>query len=142
MSGLRPFPVLQDALDAMDPTGHGPVGWSILCSLARAQIRRGSSVVLDGIARAVDVDLCRRVAIEEGAVLVIVLTECTDLENHRARIEGRRREIPNWYELDWPHVERTKSTWIPPAEVDLRLDAVDPAEMNQTRLSQLFQNGS
>ena len=30
MSGLRPYPDLQNALDGMQPVGHGPVGWSIL----------------------------------------------------------------------------------------------------------------
>ena len=30
MSGLRPYPELQHALDAMDPPGHRAVGWSLL----------------------------------------------------------------------------------------------------------------
>ena len=51
MSGLRPYPEMQRALDAMDPPGHRGVGWSLLWALARSQLRRGSSVVLDGVAR-------------------------------------------------------------------------------------------
>ena len=51
MSGLRPYREIQGALDAMDPPGHRDVGWSILWALARAQLRMGSSVVLDGVGR-------------------------------------------------------------------------------------------
>jgi predicted kinase len=106
MSGLRPYPGLQDALDAMTPPGRREVGWSILSALARAQLRRGASVVLDGVARQAEVDLCRRLAASEAASLVVVLTTCSDAGTHRSRVEGRARGIPNWYELDWPHVER------------------------------------
>lgn len=55
MSGLRPFPEMQRALDDMGVVGHRSVGWSILWSLARSQLRLGSSVVLDGVARGPDV---------------------------------------------------------------------------------------
>ena len=52
MSGLRPYPELQTALDAMGLRGHRGVGWSILSALARSQLRHGRPVVLDGVARA------------------------------------------------------------------------------------------
>ena len=32
------------------------------------------------------------------------MTSCRDAELHRARVEGRQRQIPGWYELDWDHV--------------------------------------
>jgi predicted kinase len=104
MSGLRPYPTLQKALDAMEPSGHRVVGWSILCALARTQLRRQSSVILDGMAGTPEVQRCREVAHDEGAGFVLILTECTDTEVHRSRIERRERAIPNWYELDWNHV--------------------------------------
>src|ERR1700756_3382593 len=50
MSGLRPYPELQEALDAMGVRGHRGVGWSILWALARSQLRHGRSIVLDGVA--------------------------------------------------------------------------------------------
>ena len=34
MSGLRPYPELQAALDTMGPRGHRGVGWSLLWALA------------------------------------------------------------------------------------------------------------
>jgi predicted kinase len=136
MSGLRPFPEIQRALDAMDPPGHRVVGWSLLWALARAQLRMGSSVVLDGVARGPEVAGTRRVAEEEGAGSLVVMTTCVDVTMHRSRVEGRRRQIPNWYELEWAHVERARSTWVSPSGVDLVLEAGDPLDDNGDRLRQ------
>jgi len=141
MSGLRPFEAVQSALDSMVPSGHQPVGWSILCALARAQIRRGSSVILDGVARTPYVDQCRKVANEEGARFVTVLTECADLETHRIRIESRQRSIPDWYELDWERVQRSRSIWDFLSPADLILQATDSIEANGELLATLIRNG-
>ncbi len=137
MSGLRPYPEIQQALDAMEPPGHRDVGWSILWALARAQLRMGSSVVLDGVARQPEVEGTRLVAREEGAESLVVMTTCRDVDTHRARVEGRRRNIPNWYELDWDHVSRSRSSWTVPGEIDLVLEAADRVEENANRLRAL-----
>ena len=113
MSGLRPFPQVQATLDAMEPPGHGPVGWSLLRALAQSQLRRGSSVVLDGVARAPQVEALRSLATESGARFTVIMTECSDAELHRSRVDGRQRDIPGWYELDWSHVERARKRWDP-----------------------------
>ena len=123
MSALRPYPEIQDALDAMDPPGHRRVGWSIMWALARAQPRMGSSVVLDGVARGPEVEGTRLVADEESASCLVVMTTCADPVIHRSRVEGRRRQIPDWYEFDWDHVERSRASWVPPEDVDLVLPA-------------------
>jgi predicted kinase len=140
MSGLRPYPELQAALDGMDPPGHRRVGWSILQALARAQLRRGSSVVLDGVARAPEIAQCRTVAEEEAARFFLVLTECHDVALHRSRVEGRQREIPNWYELDWEHVLRARNTWEPISDPDLRVDATHSTDQNIDQLARMLQS--
>lgn len=140
MSGLRPFRAVQRALDSMTPPGHQPVGWSILCALARAQIRRGSSVVLDGVARGPAIELCRQVAGEEGARFLLVLTECDDLEIHHLRIEARERSIPDWYELDWDHVQQSHAQWERPERVDIVLQTTHSPEENRERLARLLQS--
>jgi predicted kinase len=134
MSGLRPFPEVQDALDAMQPPGHRPVGWSILIALSRAELRRNGSVVLDGVARAAEIQLCRSLREEEKARLVVIMTECDDEDTHRARVEGRRRAIPNWYEVEWDHVKRARSAWRPIIDADLVLSASEPLNANLERL--------
>jgi predicted kinase len=140
MSGLRPYAELQRALDDMEPPGHGAVGWSILCALARAQLRRGTSVVLDGVARDPELRRCRAMAVDEGARLVVILTECADIEVHRARIEGRQRHIPDWYELDFEAVQRSRARFGPPPDVDLTLRATDPLDENLRRLTDFLQH--
>jgi predicted kinase len=138
MSGLRPFEGIQRELESMEPPGHQIVGWAILGALARAQLRRGSSVVLDGMARATDAERCRQVAEQENSRLVVILTECADAEVHRSRIEDRHRGIPNWYELDWDDVQRSRTRWAPPDPVDLVLQATDAPLINRGRLVELF----
>jgi predicted kinase len=134
MSGLRPYPQIQEALDAMRPPGHRRVGWSIMWALARAQLRLGSSVVLDGVARQPEVEGTRLVADEEAAASLVVMTSCADPVIHRSRIEGRQCQIPNWYELDWDHVARSRASWLPPDDVDLVLQATDTVGENAERL--------
>jgi hypothetical protein len=134
MSGLRPYPELQEALDAMGLRGHRGVGWSIVHALARSQLRRGQPVVLDGVARAPEVAGCRTVALEEGAPSFVVMTQCSDPQLHRSRIEGRQRGIPGWYELDWDHVARARAEWEALDDVDLVLDAAATADQNAMSL--------
>ena len=140
MSGLRPYEAVQKALDSMVPSGHQPVGWSILNALARAQIRSGSSVILDGVARTADVERCREVANQEGARFLTVLTECTDVDTHRIRIESRQRLIPDWYELDWDRVKRSRSTWDTLLPADLILQATESIEANGQLLAELLRD--
>jgi predicted kinase len=114
--------------------GHRGVGWSILWALARSQLRRGQPVVLDGVAREPEVAGTRALAREEGASSLVVMTECRDPELHRSRIEGRQREIPGWYELDWGHMARARSEWEAPGDVDLVLEATASPAANAASL--------
>jgi predicted kinase len=138
MSGLRPYPQLQAALDAMDPPGHGPVGWSVLFALARAELRWGRSVVVDGVARRREMALARKLAAEEGASMLVIETTCTDPGLHRRRIDGRTRAIPDWYELEWDDVERSRARWEALDDADLVLDAAQPWVENHVLLQALL----
>jgi len=80
---------------------------------------------------------CRQLADDETARSYIIMTRCSDPELHRSRIERsatrierRRREIPNWYEFDWGHVEEAMANWEELDDVDLVLDTVCPLEDN------------
>lgn len=138
MSALRPYPEVQHTLDTMAPSGHRRVGWSILIALAREQLRAGRPVVVDGVARAPEVDRCRAAAAGESGHVVLVTTHCSDPDVHRSRIESRQRRIPDWYELEWEHVEQTLAGWQQPMGADLCLDAVDPWEENVSRIQALL----
>jgi predicted kinase len=140
MSALRPYPGLQRELDDMEPAGHRTVGWAIMAALAREQLRNGRSVVLDGVARAPEVAMCREAARSESGRMVVITTRCSDRDLHRSRIEGRRRLIPDWYELDWEHVEKALAQWEPPDGADLCLDASDPWQGNVARVRELLRS--
>ena len=134
MSGLRPFPAVQAAMDTMDPPGHGLVGWSLLQALTRSELRRDSSVVLDGVARAPEIEMLRALAQVEGAQFFVVMTECSDPTLHRSRVDSRQRGIPDWYEIDWSNVERSRKSWDPNLSVDLRIDSAKPVQTMKSSL--------
>ena len=71
---------------------------------------------------------CRR----SGTALLFAVVECvcSDIDLHRSRVEGRRREIPGWYELTWERVERARQLYEPLSEPKVVVDAVNPPEQN------------
>ena len=141
MAGLTPFDAIQDALRGLDHPTYARVGWSMLRNLAVAQLRQGRSAVLDGAARAPEIDATRQLAADEGVVGRVVVTRCRDTDLHRSRVEGRSRNIPGWHELDWDHVAGFLGRWHEPAGADLYLDATDPLADNVTRLVELLSGG-
>ena len=141
MASLTGFGGIQGALGQMTHEEHRRVGWSVLWNLATAQLRQNRSVVLDGVARDVEVAGTRTVARSVGATTAVVLTSCSDVLLHRRRIEGRARDIPGWHELDWEHVDGFLGRWNPPRDVDLELDAIAPFEENVERLIALIRDG-
>ncbi len=130
MGALTPFAPIQAALEGMDAPSHRAVGWSLARQAAHEQARRGLDVVLDGMARADDVAAFRALGRDIGATTTVAMTTVDDPHVQRARIEGRDRGIPGWYELTWAQVERSRAAWVPPTDVDLVLDSArQPAEL-------------
>ncbi len=134
MAGLARCPDLQTVLEDMDRLAYRRVGWTLLWQLSTAELRRGRSVVLDGMARAEEVARTRQLARSHDAISMIVVARCDDLPAQRARIEGRRRDIPGWYELDWEHVSQARQHWEQPGDVDIELDTTDAIEETRSRL--------
>ena len=142
MAALSGFDSVQRCLRDLSHTEYRRLGWSIMWNLATAQLRSGRSVVLDGVAREVEVAGTRDVARAVGARCLVVLTSCSDERVHRRRVEGRSRGIPGWYELDWDHVVDVLRRWEPPVHVDLHLDAVSPLDANAAQLAVLLDVGA
>ena len=115
-------------------------GRSSTRSPVRSSVRdvRSSSTVWHGLPRS---RVVRQQPEARRQRLVVIETYCSDLELHRSRIEGRRRLIPDWYELDWSHVERSIATWEQPRHVDLRLDAAKTLAENEALLHDLLRFG-
>lgn len=141
MASLTRFEAIQRTFRRGSRDEYVAVGWAVLCDLATAELRRGRSVVLDGLAREPEVAAVRQVAADTGAALILVATDCSDPETHRRLVEGRRRGILGWHELEWSTVSAARDRWSTPDEADLHLDAVDPLEANVDRLRDLLQAG-
>jgi predicted kinase len=106
------------------------VGWDLLSRVAQQQLRSGRSCVLDLVAREQPRKEWAQMARDHGASFAVVECVCTDLETHRIRVDGRRREIPGWYELEWEWVERGRRLYEPLDEPKVVIDAVDPVPEN------------
>lgn len=71
--------------------------------------------------------------------MLLVVTQCSDPDVHRSRVEGRKRLIPNWYELDWDDVKRARDGWERLAGVDLVVETLEPHEENAARLKAVLE---
>jgi predicted kinase len=113
-------------------------GWAAyqsLTALARGQLERGQSAILDSVATHGRIrEQWRALAVEFGACLRVIESVCTDCEAHRARLAQRQRNTPGWPELtsdDMVHVAERYEPWT---DARLVLDATDPLEVNLRRL--------
>jgi predicted kinase len=133
MSGLRALPELWEVVE-LPVERQRRVGWNLLGRIAEQQLRRGASCVLDLVAHEEARAEWEALAARCGAWFVVVECTCSDEAVHRARVDGRRRDIPGWYELDWDHVATGRQRYRPLAEPKVAIDAVDPVEHNLERV--------
>jgi predicted kinase len=111
--------------------GAGWAGYELLNTLAESQMRLGQSAILDCVAGR---EGLRRhwqaLADQFGAAFRPVEAVCADLSLHQARLAGRQRGIPGWYELDWAEVERVRADYEAWQTERLVLDMAQPVADN------------
>jgi predicted kinase len=133
MSGLRAHPDVWSTIE--EPAERQRrVGWDLLSRVAEQQIRGGRSCILDLVAREQAREEWAALAEDHGALFAVIECVCSDVDVHRDRVEGRRRDIPGWYELDWEWVERGRQRYEPLSEPKAVIDAVNPPEDNLDRV--------
>ena len=133
MSALRSHDDVWSAVEL--PVEHQRrVGWDLLARVAEQQLRGGRSCIVDLVAREQPREELEALAAGCGAVFAVVECVCSDVDVHRGRVEGRRRDIPGWYELDWGRVERGRLLYQPLREPKVVIDAVDPPDQNLARV--------
>jgi predicted kinase len=133
MSGLRAFPEVWAAIE-YPVEQQRAIGWSLLGRVAEQQLRCDGSVVLDLVAREQPRNEWEQLAARLGAKFYVVECICSDPAVLRERIEGRTRSIPDWYELSWENVERSRAGYIPLADPKLVIDAIEPFADNLDRV--------
>jgi predicted kinase len=133
MSGLRAFPEVWAAIE-FPVEQQRAIGWSLLGRVAEQQLRRDRSVVLDLVARQQPRTEWEQLAARYGATFHVVECVCSDLAVLRERVVGRVRSIPDWYELSWENVERSRANYIRLADPKLVIDAIEPFDENLARV--------
>lgn len=134
MSALRSVPEVWEATE-LPVERQRAMGWLLLGRVAEQQLRRGASCVLDLVARPEPVASWRELAQQYGARFTLVECRCSDAELHLARVAGRSRDIPGWYELSPDDVARSRQRYEPlPFDDKVTVDAVDPLDANITRV--------
>jgi predicted kinase len=106
------------------------IGWDLLSRIVEQQLRGGRSCILDLVAREQPRQEWAALADRYSASFAVVECVCSDVEVHRRRVDGRRREIPGWYELKWEWVERGRQLYEPLSEPKVVIDAIEPLEHN------------
>ncbi|MCC5951017.1 MAG: AAA family ATPase [Acidimicrobiia bacterium] len=137
MSGLRAVPEVWAAIE-LPIDRQRRVGWNLLGRVAEQQLRRGTSCVLDLVAREEPRVEWEELAERYGAAFGVVECVCPDVGLHRSRVEGRRRDIPGWYELEWANVARGRELYRPLAEPKLVLDAADSIDDNLDKVKRML----
>ncbi len=111
--------------------GSGWAGYELLTALAESQLRLGQPAILDCVAgREALRRQWRALAEQFQAGFRPVEYVCADTALHQARLAGRQRGIPGWYELDWAEVERVRAGYEPWEIERLVLDMAQPLVQN------------
>ncbi|MGE0877335.1 MAG: AAA family ATPase [Acidimicrobiia bacterium] len=132
MSALRSFPDLWGDVE-LPVDRQRRIGWALMSRLAEQQLRRGTSVVMDLVARPEVLTEWRELADRYGASFSVIECVCRDEAIHRERVQGRVRAIPGWYELEWGNVVASREHYVPLPDPKLVIDAVDPLADNVER---------
>ncbi len=120
----------------------GPAGYAVAYALASSNLRLGHTVVADSVNPiAATRNHWRRIGEDLNHAVIEIEVICSDLVEHRRRIESRRSDIAGLTPPDWPAVEsRAYDAWDRPrviidtagrsiAESQATLDLMIKAEM-------------
>lgn len=135
MSGLRAAPEVWAHVE-LPVERQRRVGWNLLSRVAEQQLRRGSSCILDLVAREEPIQEWRQLSADHGAGFAVVECICSDIDVHRSRIDGRERRIPGWYELAWDRVRNGRELYEPLTEPKVVVDAIASVDENLKRVRQ------
>jgi predicted kinase len=107
------------------PRPLGSAGYELLTTLAERQLMLDQSVILDSVASTKSIrEAWRQLAEQYHADYRVIECICSDESLHRARLKGRKRNIPGWHELEWSEVERVRGYYLPWEEERLVLDVI------------------
>jgi predicted kinase len=126
LGALKPHGVLT----GLDRPTFLAMYYDLLSTLMNRQLMLGQSAVMDCLVSDELADRWHQAAQQYGARFHVIECICTDIAEHRRRVETRRRDIPGWHEVGWDHVERMRLEYPPLTVPHLTLDAINPTDHN------------
>ena len=105
----------------------GLAAYVVAEAVAEQQLAAGRSAVIDAV-NPIEISrqMWRELATRQGTVLLFVECVCPDLDLHRARVEGRQRNIPGMPEVPWERVQATLEYYEPWTDARITLDTTRP----------------
>lgn len=109
----------------------GAKGYVVMEATASENLRLGKTVIIDAVnaveeARAMWLELaeCRQTQ------AIFIECYCSDVEEHKKRIENRVRNIPGLAEVTWKRVVERKGEYAPWQNAHFRIDSMQaPSQM-------------
>ncbi|WP_164515397.1 AAA family ATPase [Microbacterium sp. 10M-3C3] len=116
-------------VDRAQPSGLA--AYVVADALAREHARTGLSAIIDAVNDAEEArEQWRRLGRDERVDLVFVEVVLTDESVHRARLEGRQRDLGDFPEPSWSSVVARRAGFEGWTDARLQLDATRPAAEN------------
>ena len=127
--------LLRSELIASNPEKPlGSAGYELLTALAERQLMLGQSVILDSVTGTESIrGIWKRLSQQYGADWRVIECICSDESFHRLQLSKRRRNIPDWHELEWSDIQKVKGYFSPWEEERLVLDMLDPIDQNLSK---------
>jgi predicted kinase len=126
---LRIDSIEQAMLSAAPVRDIGPAGYAVARAVALDNLKSGLSVAVDCVnPLPVTREMWRSAAIETAAELIEIELVCSDLSEHRRRVETRIADIPGHKLPTW--IEAAERDYAPWDRPPLRIDtaALSPAQ--------------
>jgi predicted kinase len=114
------------------PTGWetGVAAYEVTRAAAEQNLALGWDVVIDAVNDSEPARQTWRHAAERAAVaLRFVVLTCSNQQEHRRRLESRRRGLRHLREPTWDHVETRASAYEPWTDDHIRIDTYAPLDM-------------
>jgi predicted kinase len=130
LGALSPHGVLRD----LDRRAFLAMYYDLLGTLVERQLMLGQSAIVDCLVNEEIAERWAELAARYDGRLRIVECVCSDEDEHRRRLEGRRRGIPGWHEVGWDHVVRMRSEYPQLEGERLTVDAMETVDGNLDRV--------
>jgi predicted kinase len=111
----------------LTPRQTGITAYGVAHDVAANQLRRSLTVIVDAVSPVEEARAgWRELARATGSRHLVIETRCTDLIEHRHRVDSRPADIPGWVYPDWQAVQDRRHEYQPRTDTRLVIDTDRP----------------